>query len=83
MIGALAWSLAERSIHASLLVTDEHVLAAQHDLWETARLVVEPGGAAAYGALLAGVYRPAADERVGVVLCGASTDPATVATARP
>jgi threonine dehydratase len=82
MIGALAWALAERSIHDSLLVTDDHVRAAQHDLWETARLVVEPGGAAAYAALLAGVYRPAAHERVGVVLCGANTDPGSVA-ARP
>jgi threonine dehydratase len=81
MIGALAWALAERSIHDSLLVTDEHVRAAQHDLWETARLVVEPGGAAAYAALLAGVYLPAANERVGVVLCGANTDPGSV-TAR-
>ena len=82
MIGALAWALAQRSIHDSLLVTDDDVRAAQQHLWETARLVVEPGGAAAYAALLAGVYRPAPDERVGVVLCGANTDPGSVAALR-
>jgi threonine dehydratase len=83
MIGALAWALAGRSIHDSLLVTDDHLRAAQHELWQTARLVVEPGGAAAYAALFAGVYRPDPDERVGVVLCGANTDPGSVAAARP
>ena len=37
------------------------------------RVAVEPGGAAALAALLAGVYRPAPGERVGVLLCGANT----------
>lgn len=83
MIGALAWALAGRSIHDSLLVTDEDVRTAQRHLWQTARLVVEPGGAAAYAALLAGVYRPAPDEHVGVVLCGANTDPQSVAAVHP
>jgi len=35
--------------------------------------VVEPGGAAAFAALLSGRYRPAPRERVTVLLCGANT----------
>jgi threonine dehydratase len=38
-----------------------------------ARIVTEPGGAAAFGALLSGKYAPAADERVAVLVCGANT----------
>jgi threonine dehydratase len=33
----------------------------------------EPGGAAALAALLSGRYQPAADERVGVLVCGGNT----------
>ena len=37
------------------------------------QLVTEPGGAAAFAALLSGAYKPEKDERVGVVVCGANT----------
>jgi threonine dehydratase len=36
-------------------------------------VVAEPGGAAAAAALLAGAYRPAPGERVGVVISGGNT----------
>jgi threonine dehydratase len=39
---------------------------------------VEPGGAAAFAALLTGAYQPSDSERVAVVLCGANTDLATL-----
>ncbi|MGH7707429.1 MAG: threonine/serine dehydratase, partial [Vulcanimicrobiaceae bacterium] len=39
----------------------------------TVRIVTEPGGAAAFGALLSGDYRPSTNERVGVLLCGGNT----------
>jgi threonine dehydratase len=42
--------------------------------------MAEPGGAAALAAVLAGAYRPAAGERVVVVVCGSNVDPATVVT---
>jgi threonine dehydratase len=42
-------------------------------LWDTLRVVAEPGGAAALAALLSGRYRPGAGERVCVLLCGANT----------
>ncbi len=37
-------------------------------------MVAEPGGAAAFAALLSGRYRPAPDERVAVLLCGGNSD---------
>jgi threonine dehydratase len=36
-------------------------------------VVVEPGGAAAFAALLSGRYQPSKGERVAVLLCGANT----------
>jgi len=71
-IGAQCFALRE-FIGASVLVSDEAIRAAQRALWEELRVVAEPGGAAAMAALLSGGYRPAAGERVGVVLCGANT----------
>ncbi len=43
-------------------------------LWRDFRLAVEPGGAAALGALLCGAYRPKPGERLGVLVCGANVD---------
>jgi threonine dehydratase len=65
--------LAQRWVDRVALVSDEAIVQAQRALWSTLRVVAEPGGAAAFAALLSGVYRPAADERVGVVVCGANT----------
>ncbi|MCC5949630.1 MAG: serine/threonine dehydratase [Nitriliruptoraceae bacterium] len=76
-IGALAWAARER-ITAAVVVTDDDVRRAQQQLWSTARLVAEPGGATALAALTSGAYVAAPDERVAVLVCGANTHPATV-----
>jgi len=81
-IGAHAWAVRDR-LAAALLVTDTEVADAQRRLWQAARLVAEPGGAVALAALTSGRYRPAADERIGVLLCGANTDPGSVAPVPP
>ena len=57
----------------SVLVSDAEIVSAQQALWDKLRVVVEPGGAAAFAALLSGRYRPAPEERVAVLLCGANT----------
>jgi threonine dehydratase len=62
-----------------LLVTDDAIRDAQRRLWEDLRLVAEPGGAAAFAALLSGRYRPDPDERVVVLVCGGNTDPGSLA----
>ena len=68
----------------SVLVDDDAIRGAQAWLWERLRIISEPGGATALAALLAGVWQPPPGARVGVVLCGANTDPATItAGSRP
>lgn len=76
-IGALMFPLAQKYVERAVLVEDEAIRDAQRALWRVLRLATEPGGAAAFAALLSGVYRPAADERVGIVLCGSNTDAVT------
>ena len=76
-IGATCFALREH-IDSAVLVSDEAIITAQKALWNVLRIVAEPGGAAAFAGLLSGAYRPAADERVCVVLCGANTAPGSV-----
>jgi len=55
------------------LVEDGEILSAQALLWDAMRIVAEPGGAAAFAALIAGKYRVSAGEQVGILVCGANT----------
>ena len=77
-IGGLMFPIAQQYVADVLTVSDDAILAAQQTLWQTLRLVVEPGGAAALAALLSRQYTPAPDERIAVLLCGANTDPAAL-----
>lgn len=78
-IGEIAFDVARRHVDRALLVPDEAIVAAQRRLWSSFRIPSEPGGATALAALLCGAYRPAPGERVGVLVCGANVDPATLA----
>jgi threonine dehydratase len=78
-VGALMFPIAQRFVSQAVLVPDEAIKAAQRMLWDQFRLVAEPGGATALAALLSGRFVPPAEARVGVVVCGANTDPATIA----
>lgn len=78
-IGAIAWGLVQRHGVASHLVPEAAIAAAQRALWQELRLAVEPAAALPLAALQAGLVRPAAGERVLLVVCGANVDPATVA----
>jgi threonine dehydratase len=79
--GPMMFEIAKRHVDHVALITDASIRAAQRDLWDRFRLVTEPGGAAAYAALLSGAYRPQEGERVCAVLCGANTDPISFAQA--
>ncbi|MFB4264520.1 pyridoxal-phosphate dependent enzyme [Nonomuraea sp. GTA35] len=79
-IGRLAFEVLSGPRVESVLVTDEAIVSARRTLWERHRLAAEHAGAAAYAALLSGVYRPVPGERVAVVVCGSNTDPATLTT---
>jgi threonine dehydratase len=72
-VGELMFPIA-RLVSEVVLVSDEEIVEAQRALWEGVRVAAEPGGAAAFAALLAGKYVPAPGERVGVVVCGGNTD---------
>ena len=72
-VGKLMFPLAQKYVERVLLVEDEAIRAAQRTLWESLRLATEPGGAAAYAALLSGQYKPQGGERVGVLICGGNT----------
>jgi threonine dehydratase len=79
-VGALMFPIAACHVAAAVLVTDQAIEAAQRLLWDRLRLIAEPGGATALAALLSGAFVPPAGARVGVLVCGANTDPAKVAT---
>ena len=66
--------LALKFVERVLLVTDEEIRAAQQLLWKEQRVAAEPGGAAAFAALLSKKYQPVTTERVGVLICGGNTD---------
>ena len=72
-VGNLMFPIARNFVEQVVLVSDEAIREAQAQLWQSLRIVVEPGGAASFAALLAGAYKPAKGERVGVLLCGANT----------
>ena len=72
-VGKLMFEIAKDHIAQVTLIFDDDIRNAQRHLWRDMQLVTEPGGAAAFAALLSGAYKPEKDERVGVVVCGANT----------
>lgn len=72
-VGELMFPIAQNHVDSVLLVSDPEIQQAQEALWRVLRIVVEPGGAAAFAALLARRYQPKPGERVGVLLCGGNT----------
>ena len=71
--GSLMFPIAQEFVDHVALVSDEDIRNAQRHLWTNAQVVTEPGGAAAFAALLSGACKPAKNERVGVIVCGANT----------
>ncbi|MHB8585268.1 MAG: threonine/serine dehydratase [Thermoplasmatota archaeon] len=76
-IGDIVFPIAARFVDASVLVPDAEIARAQRELWAATRVAAEPGGVAALAALISGRYRPAEEERVGVVISGGNTTAVT------
>ncbi len=74
-IGRICYDLAVAQGIQSVLVSDEAIATAQRALWDEARQLVEPAGATALAALMAGAYAPAPGERVAVLICGGNIAP--------
>jgi threonine dehydratase len=72
-IGERVFPLAKSYVHGTVLVADEAIRRAQDVLWQTLRIVAEPGGAAAFAGLVSGAYRPQTGERVAVIISGGNT----------
>ena len=78
-VGDLNFAIAQKFVAEAALVPDAAIIEAQRCSWRDVSIVAEPGGAAAFAALLSGAIRPARTERVGVLVCGANADLATLA----
>jgi len=74
-VGALMFPIAQAFVTEAVLVPDPAILEAQRLLWDRFRMIVEPGGATALAALLSHRYRPPPGAHLGVLVCGANTDP--------
>ncbi len=72
-VGSLGFAAAQAHVEQVVLVDDGAVRDTQRRLWGEARILAEPGGAAAAAALVSGRYRPGPGERVGVIVCGGNT----------
>jgi threonine dehydratase len=74
--GELTLALNRRNLAGGLAVSDAEMLAAMAAAFRHLKLVIEPGGAVALAAVLAGRY-PAKGRTVVVVASGGNVDPAT------
>jgi len=73
-VGEHNFEICQAYVDHVALVPDTAIARAQATLWDRLRIAAEPGGATAMAALLAGAYKPAPGERVGVLVCGSNVD---------
>lgn len=72
-VGERVFPIVQKYAPQTVLVSDDAIAEAQKALWRALRIVAEPGGAAAFSAILSGAYRPEAGERVAIVISGGNT----------
>ena len=72
-VGERVFPIVQQYAPQTVLVSDEAIANAQAMLWRVLRIVAEPGGAAAFSALLSGAYTPQPGERVAVIISGGNT----------
>ncbi|MCX7326120.1 MAG: serine/threonine dehydratase [Hyphomicrobiales bacterium] len=73
-VGQLVHDVCAGNVDHVALVPDEAITLAQKTLWREFRIASEPGGAAAFAAILCGACTPSPGERVGILLCGGNVD---------
>lgn len=76
--GALTFPINQRLLSGAIVVTEAEVRMAMRFAFEVLKLVVEPGGAVALAALLAGKV-PSEYQRIAIMLSGGNVDPALFA----
>ena len=72
-VGERVFPIVQKYATQTVLVSDAAIADAQATLWRALRIVAEPGGAAAFAAILSGAYRPGPGERIAVVVSGGNT----------
>jgi threonine dehydratase len=72
-VGERVFPIVAKYARQPVLVSDDAIAKAQETLWRALRIVAEPGGAAAFAAILSRAYKPSAGERVAVIICGGNT----------
>jgi len=72
-VGERVFPIVRNYVRETVLVSDEAISQAQQMLWKALRIVAEPGGAAAFSAVLSGAYQPQDGERVCIVISGGNT----------
>jgi len=77
-VGELGFALASAFVESVAMVEDDALREAQEVLWRELRVAVEPAAAAGLAALRSGAVPVREDEVVGLVLCGANVDPASL-----
>ena len=73
------FALNRQFVDEVVLVSDQQIREAMRLMFRSAKLVVEPAGAAALAALMHPLRLRLHGQRVGLVVCGANIDPATYA----
>ena len=74
-----SFALCRRFVDELVLVSDDQLRAAMGLLFRSAKLAVEPAGAAATAALCGPLRERLAGKRVGIIVCGANIDAQTFA----
>ncbi len=74
-IGQLSFDVASKWVDHVVVVSDDDLIEAQRRLWQSMRVIGEPGGVTALAALTSGLYQPEAGEKVGIIVCGGNADP--------
>lgn len=75
-----SFALTRRFVDELVRVSDDQLRAGMDLLFRSAKLAVEPAGAAATAALCGPLRQRLSGKRVGVIVCGANIDPQTFAT---
>jgi threonine dehydratase len=78
--GEITFALAQRLLAGSIGVSDDEVRHAMATAFSAYKLVLEPGGAAAFAAVLSGKL-PVAGKTVAIVASGGNVDPAVFTAA--
>ena len=72
-LGEPNFALIQRYVDDVVTVSEESIVAAMREIWETMKIVVEPSGAVPYAAIIEGKV-DCRSKRVGIILTGGNVD---------